>query len=333
MPETLPGQAQEKNSKGPPKQNSSTTESAYTSTQGGKNSLKSKVRLTEEESIRRCQILHVYRFHRKQRKISLRRRLNQLQLSRPYHILWFFMRICVAVLLCLFGVYGTAAIIVCTSVSGLIAQSISIRRPSGYLKNNETHEACMLSASHENATEWHLYIGDRAVVDTLLNKVMFVVPEGRSVHLAATWFQFAHVLQLAAMTFVAAQKAWDGVCLVILLAIHWAFHWSLRSNTLAYDWLEREGVDAEVKSFEFGGRSAILGAIQVFSKTDIKSWMDNIMVPHPRREAWLKNLQGEEPKDIFDAHDAKWIEFTSEASLASAEVLESTFNVGGRCNP
>jgi len=332
MPETLTRQPQGNNSKRSPRQNSSTTKSTHNLTQDEKSNLTIEVRHAEEELIRRYQILHVYRFHRKQRRKTLRCRLNQLRLSKLCYILWFAMLICVAIWLGLFGAYGTAAIIVCTSVSGLVALSVSIRRPSGYLRNNETHDPFMLSASHGNATEWHLYIGDRAIVDTLLNKPMFVVPEGQLAHLVARWFRFAHLLQLAAMTFVAAQKAWDGVCLVVLLAIHWAFHWSLRGKTVACDWLEREGVEAEVKSFEFGGRSAMLGAIQIFSRSDITSWMDKIMVPHPRRDAWLKRLQGEETTDDFDTHDARWIEFASEASLASAEVLERVFNIGGKRN-
>jgi hypothetical protein len=280
----------------------------------------------EKYSIRRYQVLHVYHFTRKQTRISLRRRATRLWLSRPLQTVWLALLICLTVFLCLLGIYGTAAMVICTAVSQLVAHSIRIRRPFRYLKNREKHDACMLVAPHANATEWHLYIGDRGVVDTLLNKPMLAIPEGKSAHFAARWFLFAHLLQLAVMTFVAAQKAWDGVSLAALLALHWVFNWSLHSQTLARDWLEGEGVDATAKTFEFGGRFAMIGAIQIFSRTDVTHWMDDILVPHPRRDGWLKSLKGDSPTGDFEAHDTKWIENMTEASLASAKILKQEFN-------
>ncbi|KAK6829655.1 hypothetical protein PG987_010239 [Apiospora arundinis] len=280
-----------------------------------------------EEGFRRCQLLHVYRLHRKPERHSLRARITQLRLSIPGQVICFIMLISLTVLLCLFGCFGSGALIACTSVSELVAIRVPIRRPSTYLKNNETHDACMLTAPHENATEWHLYIGDRGIVDTLLNKPMFTVPEGRSAHLAARWFWFANVLQLAAMTFVAAQKGWDGVMMLALLAIHWALQWFSSGQDLACDWLAREGVDADVRSFEFGGRYAMMGSIQVLGGSTATRWMDNILVPHPRREAWLKVLSGEQSTESFGSHDTSWLEYMSEASFAAAEVLKSAFGV------
>lgn len=280
-----------------------------------------------EEGIRRCQLLHVYRLYRKPKRHSLRARITQLRLSIPGQVICFVILIGLTVLLFLFGCFGSGALIACTSVSELVAIRVPIRRPSTYLKNNETHDACMLTAPHENATEWHLYIGDRGIVDTLLNKPMFAVPEGRSAHLAARWFWFANVLQLAAMTFVAAQKGWDGVMMLALLAIHWALQWSSSGQDLARDWLAREGVDADVRSFEFGGRYAMMGSIQVLGGSTATRWMDNILVPHPRREAWLTVLRGEESTESFGSHDASWLEYMSEASFAAAEVLKSAFGV------
>ncbi|KAK8071702.1 Peptidase family m3 [Apiospora saccharicola] len=245
-----------------------------------------------DEVVRRWQVLHVYRLYRTPKRQSLGDRIRALRLSLPGQLVCFVILIGLAVVLCLFGCFGSAALIACTSVSELVAMRVPIRRPSTYLKNMETHDACMLTAPHENATEWHLYIGDRGIVDTLLNKPMFVVPEGRSAHFAATWFWSANMLQLAAMTFVAAQKGWDGVMMLALLAIHWALRWSWSGHDLARDWLAREGVEAEVKSFEFGGRYAMMGAIQLLGGSTASRWMDNILVPHPRREAWLRLLRG-----------------------------------------
>jgi hypothetical protein len=281
------------------------------------------------EGIRRYQVLHVYQLIRTPKQHSLRQRISQLQTSLPGRVIWFLIFIGLAVFLCLLGCFGSAALIVCNSVSQLVALRIAIARPSSYLKNNEMHDACMLVASHENASEWHLYIGDRSIVDTLLNKPMFVIPEGKLPHLAASWFWFANLFQLAAMTFVAAQKGWDGVWMVVLLAAHWALRWSFSGRSLACDWLEREGIDAEVGSFEFGGRYAMMGAIQVLSGSTSTRWMDNILVPHPRREVWLKTLGVTESTKTLDRHDQSWLQYSTEASLASADVLRSVFGFGG----
>lgn len=328
MPETLPPRLQndDDDEKYPP-QNGFKLRPVHSSFGGGVRYATSNEKKTDGEGIRRYQVLHVYQLYRKASRISLRQQITKLRLSLPGQIICCLMQVCLAVLFCLLGSFGTATLIACTSVSELVAMRITIFRPSTYLRNNETHDACMLVASHENATEWHLYIGDRTVADTLLNKPMFVVPGSNLTRFAASWFWFANLLQIAAMTFVAAQKGWDGVWMVVLLAIHWALRWSSSGRCLAREWMEREGIDAEVKSFEFGGRYAMMGAIQLLGESKATRWMDNILVPHPRREAWLKVLKGEEPSGSLEKHDERWLEYISEASFASAEVLRSEFSV------
>ncbi|KAK6860605.1 hypothetical protein PG995_004241 [Apiospora arundinis] len=292
MPETLPTWPQKNgNEESTALQSDYKARSALSPSAKGLQSSPSREK-TDEEVVRRSQVLHVYQLYRKPGRRSLGDQISELRLSLPGQLLCFVVLIGIAVLLCLFGCFGSAALIACTSVSDLVAMGVTIRRPSTYLKNMEARDACMLTAPHENATEWHLYIGDRSIVDTLLNKPMFVVPEGRQAQLAARLFWFANLLQLAAMTFVAAQKGWDGVLMVVLLAIHWALRWSSSGQGLARDWLAREGVEAHVGSFEFGGRFAMMGAIQVFSGSTASRWMDNILAPHPRREAWLRILRG-----------------------------------------
>ncbi|KAJ3579075.1 hypothetical protein NPX13_g1490 [Xylaria arbuscula] len=282
------------------------------------------------EAIRRSQILHVYQLHRVPKRCSTRDRFDQLRLSLPGQIIYSLILLSLAVLFGLLGSYGSAALVACTSVSELVALNITIRRPSTYLKNNETHDACMLVASHENATEWHLYIGDRGIAHTILNKPMFVVPEGLWARVASSWFRFANLLQFAAMTFVAAQKGWDGVWMVVILATHWTVHYTLYGRTLARDWLEREGVQVKVASFEFGGRYAMMGAIHIFSRSAVTRWMDDILVPHRRREAWLQCLKGEQVTVELDAHDTTWVKSNSEAACAAASVLEETFETAAR---
>lgn len=297
------------------------------------NEPKSDTRADGEE-IRRYQILHVYQLRRVSKRCSIRDRFEQLRLSLPSQTITLVILISIAVLFGLLSSYGTAALIACTSLSELVALNITIRRPTTYLKNNETHDACMLMASHENASEWHLYIGDRGIADTILNKPMFVLPEGLWASIASSWFWFANLLQFAAMTFVAAQKGWDGVWMVVVLSTHWTIRYTLYGRTLARDWLEREGVRAKVASFEFGGRYAMMGAIHVFSRSSVTSWMDDILVPHPRREAWLQCLKGEQPASELHSHDMRWVESSSEAALAAANILRDKFETAdGRISP
>ncbi|KAG8409888.1 hypothetical protein J3458_018968 [Metarhizium acridum] len=112
-------------------------------------------------------------------------------------------------------------------------------------KSNEAFSyASMLVASHDNAVEWSLFMGDRGIIDTLFNKPMFIVPEHRAVHWVAPWFRLSCVLQ----TFVAAQKGWDGVFLVALVGVQWVFHSVLRGPSLVRGWLECEGIDGKVET-------------------------------------------------------------------------------------
>ena len=103
--------------------------------------------------------------------------------------------------------------------SKVVCLACRISRPAGYLDSNERYKACMLSASYDNASTWYLYVGDRGVVDWLLNKHMLSVLSGKStsVNLFAAFFRFAYFMQLLAITYVAAQKGIDGVSLVLLM--------------------------------------------------------------------------------------------------------------------
>ncbi|CRK17221.1 hypothetical protein BN1708_011975 [Verticillium longisporum] len=159
------------------------------------------------------------------------------------------------------------------------------------------------------------------------NKPMFLVPSGEGVDMAASWFWFANLVQLVAMTFVAGQKGWDGVALVLLLGLHWAVFNIFPRSGLVHSWLQTEGIDAVLKSYELGGRMAMMGAIQAFSKSKITRWMDDIIIPHPRRDALLSCIEGKAmfgPE--FSESDQKRTQSMAEASLAAAQVLERDFH-------
>ncbi|OQE39165.1 hypothetical protein PENCOP_c007G01750 [Penicillium coprophilum] len=287
---------------------------------------------TEAQKLRQ-QILHVYQFRFCQPRRSLQFKINNFMNSGIANGLIFAIICGIAVTFGLVGAYGSAALIMITAISRLVAWAMVIHRSPGYLSNNEKHnDACMLTASHVNATEWSLYTGDRAIVDTLLNKPMISLPEGKQAQLAARWFYFAHGLQLAAITYVAAQKGWDGICLVCILFVENFYHWVLCGDGKAASWLAREGIEVNVKSYEFGWRTAMLGCIQRFSGSKVTRWMDPIVVPHVRRDAFLELIQGnrlEESIEVqLDEHDVNWINNATSLSIQGGEILKRDFGVG-----
>ncbi|KAJ4861155.1 hypothetical protein T069G_06143 [Trichoderma breve] len=94
------------------------------------------------------------------------------------------------------------------------------------------------------------------------------------------------------MTYVAAQKGWDGVGLLVLIAVAWTLDYALyRDDRLAATWLRREGVSMKAWKCQFSGRTPMLGAIQLLKSNTVSSWMNQILAPSKRREAWLEMLQ------------------------------------------
>ena len=111
----------------------------------------------------------------------------------------------------LFGLFVTSTAILSSALLKLCRQFILVNRPSTYLLNNETRHstACMLVGIHQNASTWHLYIGERGVVDSLLNKPMIMsvttVFGDTGNKYFAVFLRLLALLQLLSMTFVAAQ--------------------------------------------------------------------------------------------------------------------------------
>lgn len=102
--------------------------------------------------------------------------------------------------------------------------------------------------------------------------------------------------------------------------------------------MDTEGVAVKSKIFNFTGRTMLLGAIQDLSRSQCVSWMDNVISPHPRREAWLASLRllGQEntqgSKEVlhnaggrWSEHDWKCILLSSEIAHMSAEILRKEF--------
>jgi len=140
------------------------------------------------------------------------------------------------------------------------------------------------------------------------------------------------------MTYVAAQKGWDGVAMTILMLSSWAFSWQSGDKQMAQRWLGISGVTIKTKSFQFGGRTQMVGAIQSFNGGKGTSWMDTILAPCPRRQAFLSRLEelgrdpntetqrasGSKQSDLSN-FDEEWVTLQAELAKEAADVMRREF--------
>ncbi|KAI9878618.1 MAG: hypothetical protein M1830_000385 [Pleopsidium flavum] len=277
---------------------------------------------------RRYQELHVLDFSRTAIKPTWHLKIHRLLSSLHFEILSTVFLLASAVLLGLYGLYGTAIAVLSGIISKIACRFLVLRRPPGFLTNNEKHDACMLVGVHRNCSVWYLYIGDRGVVDYLLNKPM-VNPLKASIWLSG-WFKIAHIVQLLAMTYVAARKGWDGVAMTILMLAAWTFSWQFEDKVMARHFLNASGVVIKARSFQFGGRTQMIGAIQSFSGSKVTSWMDSILAPCQRRQALLSRLgcslsdSSAEPRtkgEALSGYDEDWVTLQAEIAKEAADVM------------
>lgn len=128
------------------------------------------------------------------------------------------------------------------------------------------------------------------------------------------------------MTYVAAQKGWDGLAMTILILFAWLFAWQFNNTALARRWLELAGVVVKARSFQFGGRTQMIGAVQVFSGSEVTGWMDGILAPCARREAWLERLRPSSESvrtngNGLSDYDRDWVALQTELAIQAAEVM------------
>jgi hypothetical protein len=271
---------------------------------------------------RRYQLLHILQCsldsNRREANAALlakASRLGSTSLPIVVEVLFLLVILGVSVLTILFIIYGTAAAIFITMAFRISRQLIRVTRPAIYFENNEPDaKGCMLVAIHENASTWYLYKGSRAVVDTLLNKPMIDAISARPNAALALTLRVLAALQLVVMTYVAAQKGWDGVGLLVLVAVAWTLDYLLyNEDRLAALWLERECVAIRARSFRFSGRTPMLGVIQVLKGTAVTSWMDGILAPSSRRAVWLAQLNGDTGEAVpavarpLNQADIEWV--------------------------
>jgi len=158
----------------------------------------------------------------------------------------------------------------------------------------------------------------------MLNKTMISIPKSSRGTAIAHLFRLIHAVQLLTMTYVAAQKGWDGVALLFLMVATWTLQLRYTNDALVKHWLHAEDISVESTSFEFTGRTIMLGAIQGFSGSQRTVWMDEIVPPHPRRDAWLGELgvQGSGDNTSFDEVDLKAISITSGLARTALRIMQ-----------
>lgn len=294
--------------------------------------LQSKV--ATKTAFRRHQELHIIRMSRKNRSRTLEGTLLLLIVSRSGKFSYHLILVGLVVVLCLLGAFGSAAIIVNGLLSKIVCRLLQAERPSGYLENNENHEACMLSAVHENANTWYLYMGDRGVIDWLLNKTMLSTPSASRILMV--YFRLAHVSQLLAMTFVAAQKGIDGLSLVMLLLINYGFQYLFGGHKMARRWLEAERVSVDAHTFRFSGRTPMIGAIHMISEARDAAWKDTLLAPCPRIKVWLDELKcttdmrKRVASDLqaLSSSDRSWVLLNSQLAIEAARLIRRGLSQG-----
>jgi hypothetical protein len=289
---------------------------------------------------RRIQTLHVLQFTRRSARYSWLRQLDDLAKSYIWQTLSCFCVVCTVVALFALGICGTATIMACGVIAQFGCKLATIGRPQGYLQSNEGDKpAFMLFGLHQNTSTWYLFTGDRGIVDSVLNKTMVATIPSRWSKILAWLLRCTHLVQLFAMTFVAGQKGWDGLILVVLMFVTSLGRWSSSNGLVVRRWMESEGIDVKAQSFGFTGRTMLLGAVQEFSESQCENWMDGIVSPHARRDAWLARLRVLTEKREHDAEDAftnasaRWsphdwknILLSSELAHLSANVLKEEFS-------
>lgn len=110
--------------------------------------------------------------------------------------------------------------------------------------------------------------------------------------------------------------------------MHYVYRWALCGDEQASLWLAREGIEVKVRSYEYGWRTVMLGSIQLFSGSKVTHWMDSILAPHPRRDIFLGQLQGDdsvESKAQLDQLDLDWINNATSMSVQGAETMKRDF--------
>ncbi|KAA8910083.1 hypothetical protein FN846DRAFT_760591, partial [Sphaerosporella brunnea] len=197
-----------------------------------------------------------------------------------------FIALFLTAILILTGNYGSGVLVLLTGITRTLSRSVVLERPESYLaSDDEQRQRCILAGAHENASTWYLFLGDVSLIDTLLIKPMVIVPPNQSRYLILS-FALIHVLQLLLITYVASQKQWDGVCLLLLVLLAVAIEKTLGDTRHAKEWLQASGYECETVTCEFAGRHDLMGAVQCIAGGKETAWMDKVLQIAKRRTVW-----------------------------------------------
>ena len=290
--------------------------------------------VTGKAAFRRHQKLHIVRMSRINHNRTVRGTLLLIFFSRGGKVVYYFILIGLVIVLYLIGAFGSAAVVLNGLISKLMCRILRVERPSGYLESNENNDACMLSAVHDNAETWYLYIGDRGVIDWMLNKTMLTTPSASPLQILH--FRLAHLMQLLAMTFIATQKGIDGVSLIILLVSNHASQYLFGGHRIARQWLEAEKVSVDAHRFRFSGRTPIIGVIHSLSQAPDATSMESVMAPCPRINVWLTELKRpadmQGPLDIgrqgLSSSDCEWVLLNTQLTLQAETLIRKELSQG-----
>ena len=140
--------------------------------------------VTSQQTFRRFQTLHVIKSRRSKVRMRWYHSIGYITSTRSYQILSSIFLGVTASILCLYGLYGlcgTACAVLFGASSRIACLFLHVQRRPGFLENNELHSACMLIGIHQTSSIWYLYIGDRGVVDYILNKTMITLSTRSSI--------------------------------------------------------------------------------------------------------------------------------------------------------
>ena len=115
-------------------------------------------------SFRRHPKLHVGHMNHKGYIPSSQKRIFNVISSQLIEAFYILLLLGTIVFLCLLGAYGSAAIVLGGVLSKAVCRILRMQRPSGYLENNENHDACNLAPSTKPLRFGIFMLGDRGVL-------------------------------------------------------------------------------------------------------------------------------------------------------------------------
>jgi hypothetical protein len=283
----------------------------------------------------RKQTLQVLRFSKKDGDVHPRRRRRSERLEQSVGCAEVFAATCLTAALVVTGNYGSGALVFLAGITRSLSRSVVLERPESYLhSDDDQRQRCILAGPHESASTWYLFVGDVDLIDTLLIKPMVIIPPNQSKYLIQG-FSTVRVLQLLLMTYVASQKQWDGICLVILVMLAIVIEKLMGDTRHARDWLEGSGYTCETVTCEFAGRHDLMGAVQCIAGGKETAWMDKVLQIARRRTVWLGKIRARwvsreklaKEYQALSPFDREWVDSTAMMSFAGGALIKEALGI------